>query len=197
MHHQCAINASEIWTIKKRNQERLPVFEMKCYRRILNIRWQQKKIKNSTIRERIKAKTNIKQTLIWRSDPFIMQGTQITTSLFKGHLISYNPFLIDGEHIPPSTEVRLLGVHFDASFAIDGHIGKMSQSCYHQLQRIREICHQLPSSAATLLVRAFILTRVDYCNSFLWGLPSDQLNRLQMALNASSTLASHPRAYCL
>ena len=61
--------ASETWTIKKRDKDRLLAFEMKCYRRILNIRWQQK-IKNTTIRERINNKTNIMQILIRRKMNF-------------------------------------------------------------------------------------------------------------------------------
>jgi len=34
--------SAETWTVRKADQERLLAFEMKCYRRILNIRWQQK-----------------------------------------------------------------------------------------------------------------------------------------------------------
>ena len=34
--------ASETWTLKKLDKDRLLAFEMKCYRWILHIRWQQK-----------------------------------------------------------------------------------------------------------------------------------------------------------
>lgn len=55
----------------------------------------------------------------------------------KRYLISHALFRIDGEHIPPSSEMRLLGVHFDASLAFDdfdaslafnGHISNMSRT---------------------------------------------------------------------
>jgi len=40
----------------------------------------------------------------------------------------------------------------------------------------------------TTLVVSLLLTRVDYCNSVLTGLPSSQLNRLQAVINASARL---------
>ena len=40
--------ASETWTLKKKDRDRLLVFKMKCYRRILRIRWEQKIMKKCT-----------------------------------------------------------------------------------------------------------------------------------------------------
>ena len=37
-------------------------------------------------------------------------------------------------------------------------------------------------------LHAFITSRVDYCNSLLYGLPNYQLNKLQRVLNASARL---------
>jgi len=34
--------ACETWTLKKKDKNNLMAFEMRCYRRILNVRWQQK-----------------------------------------------------------------------------------------------------------------------------------------------------------
>ena len=34
--------ACETWTLKKKDKNELIAFEMRCYRRILNVRWQQK-----------------------------------------------------------------------------------------------------------------------------------------------------------
>ena len=57
--------ACETWTLRKRDKDRLLAFEMRCYRRILNIRWQQK-ITNEEIRGRIGNITNIVQLVIRR-----------------------------------------------------------------------------------------------------------------------------------
>jgi hypothetical protein len=61
--------AAETWTLRKADQERLLAFEMKCYRRILNIRWQQR-IKNTEVRRRMKAETNVLQMIIKRKMEF-------------------------------------------------------------------------------------------------------------------------------
>jgi hypothetical protein len=57
--------ASEAWTIKKADKDRLLAFEMKCFRRILHIRWEQK-ITNTEVRRRVKAQENIFQRFMRR-----------------------------------------------------------------------------------------------------------------------------------
>ena len=43
---------------------------------------------------------------------------------------------------------------------------------------------------------ALITSRVDYCNSLLYGLPATQLNKIQRALNAASRLVCRSPRYC-
>jgi hypothetical protein len=57
--------ACETWTLKKADKDRLMAFEMRCYRRILHIWWQQK-ITNEEVRRRIGRKQNIVQTIMKR-----------------------------------------------------------------------------------------------------------------------------------
>ncbi len=57
--------ASETWTMKKTDQDRLLAFEMRCYRRLLNIRWQQR-VTNVEVRRRMNNTENIVQTVIKR-----------------------------------------------------------------------------------------------------------------------------------
>ena len=47
-----------------------------------------------------------------------------------------------------------------------------------------------------MLVHAFITSRVDYCNSLLYGLPIYQLNKLQRVLNASARLVCNAPRFC-
>ena len=48
-----------------------------------------------------------------------------------------------------------------------------------------------------MLVHAFITSRVDYCNSLLYGLPNYRLNKLQRVLNASARLVCNAPRFCL
>ena len=47
-----------------------------------------------------------------------------------------------------------------------------------------------------MLVHAYITSRVDYCNSLLYGLPNYQLNKLQRVLNASARLVCNAPRFC-
>jgi len=43
------LHACETWMLKKKDKNKLMAFKMRCYRRILNVRWQ--KITNEEIRK--------------------------------------------------------------------------------------------------------------------------------------------------
>jgi hypothetical protein len=57
--------ACETWTLRKKDNDLLLAFEMKCYRRILHIRWQQK-ITNGEVRRRVGSSRNIIQLIMER-----------------------------------------------------------------------------------------------------------------------------------
>jgi hypothetical protein len=57
--------ACETWTLRKQDKDSLLAFEMKCYRRILHVRWQQR-IKNVEIRRRVGNNKNIVQLIMER-----------------------------------------------------------------------------------------------------------------------------------
>ena len=57
--------ACETWTLKKKDKDIFMAFEMRCYRRILHIWWQQK-ITNEEVRRRTRRKQNIVQTVMKR-----------------------------------------------------------------------------------------------------------------------------------
>ena len=61
--------ASETWTLKKLDKDRLLAFEMKCYRWNLHIRWQQK-VRNEEVKKRIGANRNVFQIIIQRKLQF-------------------------------------------------------------------------------------------------------------------------------
>ena len=46
------------------------------------------------------------------------------------------------------------------------------------------------------LIHAFVSSRVDYCNSLLYGLPAYQLNKLRRVQNAAARLIFQETKYC-
>ena len=49
----------------------------------------------------------------------------------------------------------------------------------------------LPRHAVVSLVTSLVLTKLDYCNSLLIGLPAKLLNRLQAVINTAARLVCH------
>ncbi|XP_058603600.1 uncharacterized protein LOC131522248 [Onychostoma macrolepis] len=90
--------------------------------------------------------------------------------------------------ITPSTSVRNLGVIFDDQLTFKDHIAKTARSCRFALYNIRKIRPFLTEHAAQLLVQALVISRLDYCNALLAGLPSNTVKPLQMIQNAAARL---------
>ncbi len=90
--------------------------------------------------------------------------------------------------ITPSTSVRNLGVIFDDQLTCKEHFAKTARSCRFALHNIRKIRPFLTEHAAQLLVQALVISRLDYCNALLVGLPSNTIKPLQMIQNAAARL---------
>ncbi len=80
--------------------------------------------------------------------------------------------------ITPSASVRNLGVIFDDQLTFKEHIAKTARSCRFALHNIRKIRPFLTEHAAQLLVQALVISRLDYCNALLAGLPSNTIKPL-------------------
>ena len=87
--------ACETWTLRKHDMNKLLAFEMRCYRRILHIRWQQK-ITNKEVRERVGNTKNIKQLIMERKLNFFGHVCRMSNN----RLIKQTMFgLMDGKGV--------------------------------------------------------------------------------------------------
>ncbi len=90
--------------------------------------------------------------------------------------------------ITPSASVRNFGVIFDDQLTFKEYIAKTAWSCRFALHNIRKIRPFLTEHAAQLLVQALVISRLDYWNALLAGLPSNTIKPLQMIQNAAARL---------
>ena len=88
------------------------------------------------------------------------------------------PMSISGCDIPFSQSVRNLGFYSDETLSVDAHIKYLCRILFCQLRRIGKIRSFLSTDAANKLAVSLILSRLDYCDSLLAGIP-DKLNKLQ------------------
>jgi len=90
--------------------------------------------------------------------------------------------------VTPVSVVRDLGVFFDAELSMRKHVSMTAQTCFYHLRRLRSVRHQLGREVTARLVSAFVLSRLDYCNAVLVGLPASTLAPLQRVLHAAARL---------
>ena len=102
-----------------------------------------------------------------------------TKSMINQVTPNLTPVSISGYDIPFSQSARNLGVFIDETLSMDVHIKYLRRILFCQLRRLGKICPFLSTDAANKLAVSFILTRLDYCNSLLAGLPDNKLNKLQ------------------
>ncbi|WP_419650303.1 reverse transcriptase domain-containing protein, partial [Thiolapillus sp.] len=90
--------------------------------------------------------------------------------------------------VPLSDSVKNLGVTFDCHLTMKTHVSNLVRSANFELRRISSIRHLLSTDATKTLVSAFVLSRLDYCNSLLFGCPQYLLNKLQKVQNNAARL---------
>ena len=95
-------------------------------------------------------------------------------------------------NLPTSITIGNAQVHFkqsvknlslDCHLTMNSHVSKIAQTCYFELRRFASICRFLTSTATATLVSAFVLSRIDYCSSLLFGSTHDVTSHLQRMQN--------------
>ena len=95
--------------------------------------------------------------------------------------------------VSPSEEVRDLGVLLDSCLSMSGYINSVCRSASFAIRKIGKIRRYLDQASAEKLVHAFISSRLDNCNSILFGLPEKELNKLQRIQNMAARVVTLTR----
>jgi len=110
-------------------------------------------------------------------------------TLRRRHLLDGSTFaLADADRSPPSRRHPQPRSLFGSCMTRTAHVSQLVRGCFYQLRRIKTIRKFIPTLTAVVLINSFIVSRVDYCNSLLEGLPICQLERIQSVLNSASRL---------
>ena len=94
-----------------------------------------------------------------------------------------------------SPSVSDLGLILDNQLKMTDHVVGLCRSCFLQLRQIRSIRRSLTSDARKTLVNAFVMSRLDYCNSLCHDINEGLLNKLQHIQNAAARLVTDTRKY--
>ena len=108
----------------------------------------------------------------------------LVTSKRIKHLHNLSTSITMGnDQIPFKQSVKNLGFTLDCHLTMNAHVFKIARTCYFELRRLASIRRFLKSVATATLVSAFGLSRIDYCNSLLFGSTHDVTSHLQRMQN--------------
>ena len=123
----------------------------------------------------------------------------------KTELIVFKPQraeAVDIEHIyvgktkiTDSAVVRNLGVQLDSHLSMEPHINKICQSAYFHLKNIGKIRHLIDKDTCKLLINSFVTSRLDYCNSLLYGVNKGAIDKLQKIQNQAARIITRTKKF--
>ena len=122
---------------------------------------------------------SLKLSIIEKTEFIIIGDRQARESL-----INKFPTQLLGNSISPTDTVKNLGVIFDSGNTFSNHITNTCRACYYHLKDLRRIRKYLSMETAALLANSMISSRLDYCNSLLYGISKYNVAKLQKIQNA-------------
>lgn len=93
-----------------------------------------------------------------------------------------------GAQLLPCETVKNLGVTFDSTLSFNNHIDSIVKNCNFHIRNLYAIKKFVNRQNLLTLIHSLVVSRVDYCNSLLVGLPNKTLRKLQSVLNRAARL---------
>jgi hypothetical protein len=115
------------------------------------------------------------------------------SSARRQHQIPTRPVRVGSASIVPVSSVRDLGVFIDSDVTLKAHVIATVRACFAALRQIRSVRRFLSPQALLTLIRALVVSKVDYCNAVLVGISGHLQNRLQSVFNAAARLVFSAR----
>ena len=132
-----------------------------------------------------------RQIKIWMTKNKLKLNEQKTEVLLCGPSSRRETVPVDclsvGEaSIPFSNVVKTLGVTLDAELSMEQHVSAVVRSCFFHIRSLSKVRPYITYKAASSIAVCLILSKLDYCNSLLSGLPQKQIELLQAVQNAAA-----------
>ena len=123
-----------------------------------------------------------------------MTELMLVTSKRTKHLHSL-PTSITMGNAQIQQSVENLDFTLDCHLTMNAHVSNIARTCYFVLHRLASIHRFMTSTATATLVSAFVLSRIDYCDSLLFGSTHDLTSHLQRIQNyAARVILHHPKS---
>ena len=100
-----------------------------------------------------------------------------------------------GTSVFPSYSVRNLGAIFDKFMCMEEHIKSTCWAAYHALRKISKITKYMDMNCTKQLVHGLVISKLDYANAILYGLPDNVVKQLQHVQNDAAKVIFQKRKY--
>ena len=109
---------------------------------------------------------------------------KLVLSQVSSYLNSHNLYnTCQSAQIPFKKSVKNLRFTLDCHLTMNAHVSNIARTFYFELRRLSSIRRFLTSTATATIVSPFDLSRIDYCNSLLFGSTHDVTSHLQRIQN--------------
>ena len=108
---------------------------------------------------------------------------------------SFPPLRFGSDIIKPTESAKNIGVIFDSTMSMIPHVNNTCKAAFYHLRNISRIRRFLSVKTTETLIHAFVTSKIDHCNSLLFGIPIHVLNKLQSVQNAAARLVTLSRKY--
>jgi len=93
---------------------------------------------------------------------------------------------LDGTVFTSANTVKTLGFIIDKNLTMNAQVKEVTRICYYHLKRLQRIRFCLDTPTRLLLVKSFILSKLDFNNAVLVGIAGGLVNKLQKVIDASA-----------
>ena len=100
---------------------------------------------------------------------------------------------VGSANIKPCSNVRNLGVIFDSNMTMEDHVNNVCKTSYFYIRRLSKLRRFVDKQTAAMITHAFVTSRLDYCNSLLYGISKSLTAKLQHILNVAARIVSRTR----
>lgn len=95
---------------------------------------------------------------------------------------------VGDNYVNTKSVVRNLGVYMDCHLSMDSHVNYLCKTTMYHIRQVGLLRKYLDKLATEKLIHAVISSRLDYANSLLLGVSSNNLSRLQTIQNTAARI---------
>nr|DBA11553.1 TPA_asm: ORF13 [Malaco herpesvirus 2] len=121
----------------------------------------------------------------------VLVTKSIEFTVFRIRKSGYQSLRIGDNIIQAKNKINLLGVWFDNLLHMNLYVNDIVRKSYSMLYKIRRIRKYITHVKAVKIVKRFVLSHIDYCNSLLYKIQYRHISNLQSVQNVCACVVNN------